>query len=193
MQNRVVIVHGWDGYPHEGWFPWLRNELENRDCKVLVPQLPFPEEPRIGRWVPALRDVVGHVDAHTFFVGHSMGCQTIARFLADLPDGQVAGGGVFVAGFFTELTNLETDDVVRDVVREWLETPLDFDRVRSHCERSFAIFSDNDRYVPLTNCEAFEKDLGAHIILESGKGHFSGSDGVTHIPSVLQSLLSLMK
>ena len=28
MKKRVFIVHGWDGYPEEVWFPWLKKELE---------------------------------------------------------------------------------------------------------------------------------------------------------------------
>lgn len=192
MKNRVIIVHGWDGCPEEGWFPWLRHELESRGHEVIVPQLPFPEEPRIARWVSALHDVVGEVDERTFFVGHSMGCQTIARLLADTPGSQVAGGAVFVAGFFTELTNLESDDVVRDVVKEWLGSPLDLGEVRVHLRNVVAVFSDNDQYVPLTNRDKFEKDLGASVIVEHAQGHFSGSQGITQVPSVLQSLLAMM-
>jgi hypothetical protein len=26
--KRVFIIHGWEGYPEEGWFPWLKKELE---------------------------------------------------------------------------------------------------------------------------------------------------------------------
>lgn len=191
MQNRVIIVHGWDGNPEEGWFPWLKRELESRGCEVIVPQLPFPEEPRIARWVPALREAVGEVDERTFLVGHSMGCQTIARFLEDLPSEKIAGGVIFVAGFFTELTGLEDDDLVRDVVKEWLTTPVDFDRVRAHTKKSVAVFSDNDQYVPLTNQERYKKDLDAEIIIEHGKGHFSGSQGVYELPIVLEKLIQL--
>ena len=31
--KRVFIIHGWDGYPEEGWFPWLKEELEKEDLK----------------------------------------------------------------------------------------------------------------------------------------------------------------
>ena len=24
MTKRAFIIHGWDGYPDEGWFPWLK-------------------------------------------------------------------------------------------------------------------------------------------------------------------------
>ena len=28
--KKVFIIHGWEGYPEEGWFPWLKKELESR-------------------------------------------------------------------------------------------------------------------------------------------------------------------
>ena len=81
MSKRVFIVHGWDGYPEEGWFPWLKKELEAKDFEVYVPQLPDAENPRIYKWVPKLAEIVGVPDEQTYFIGHSMGCQTIARYL----------------------------------------------------------------------------------------------------------------
>ncbi len=46
--KRVFIVHGWDGYPTEGWFPWLKAELEKRGFTVAVPAMPHPERPTVG-------------------------------------------------------------------------------------------------------------------------------------------------
>jgi len=117
MTKRVFIVHGWDGYPEEGWFPWLKNELEAKDFEVSVPQLPEAKTPRIYNWVPALSKAVGTPDEQTYFVGHSIGCQTIARYLESLPEGVKVGGAVFVAGFFKRLTNLEDDPKVREIAK----------------------------------------------------------------------------
>lgn len=85
MKKRVIIVHGWDGYPEEGWFPWLKQQLKARGFEVIVPQLPNADEPHIERWVPALSEAVGTPDEQMYFVGHSMGCQAIVRYLAALP------------------------------------------------------------------------------------------------------------
>lgn len=98
--KRVYIIHGWDGYPEEGWFPWLKSELDKKDYKVFVPQLPDPGNPRIHNWVPALAKLVENPDKETYFVGHSMGCQAIARYLETLSKNTKVGGAVFVAGFF---------------------------------------------------------------------------------------------
>jgi len=191
MQKKVFIIHGWDGYPEEGWFPWLKRELEARKFSVVVPQLPKSEEPRINYWVPALKKIAGKPDEQTYFVGHSMGCQTIARYLETLPKGVMVGGVVFVAGFFKRLTNLEDDDVVLSVSKEWLTTPLNLEKVKVHLQQSIAIFSDDDPYVPIDNKEEFTDILGSRIEIEQGKGHFSGSTGTTKLPIVLKALLEI--
>jgi len=190
-QKRVFIVHGWDGYPEEGWFPWLKKELETKGFTVVVPQLPKPDEPRINNWVPKLKEVVGEADEQTYFVGHSMGCQTIARYLEALPEGVMVGGAVFVAGFFKRLMGLEDDDIVRSVSQEWLITPLNLEKVKIHLKNSVAIFSDNDPYVPVDNKEDFVNVFGSKIIIEHSKGHFSGSTGTTELPVALESVLEI--
>jgi len=189
--RRVFIFHGWDGYPEEGWFPWLKKELESRGFEVVVPQLPHPEEPRIEPWVSKVRETVGIPDKDTYLIGHSMGCQAIIRFLEKLPEGVDIGGAVFVAGFLKQLTNLESDELVRDVVREWLSAPIDLKKVKSHLKKSIAIFSDNDPYVPVDNRAEFEEKLGSKIIIEHGKGHFSGSTGTVECPPALRAILTL--
>lgn len=187
--KRVFIIHGWDGYPEEGWFPWLKKELEAKGFEVYVPQLPEAGYPRMYNWVPALAAVVGQPDDEVFFVGHSMGCQTIARYLETLPMGMVVGGAVFVAGFFKHLSGLEDDPEVREIARHWLTAPIDLAKVHNHLRRSVAIFSDDDPFVPLDNQEEFRDHLGSEIIIEHARGHFSGSKGVTELPMALESLL----
>lgn len=193
--KRVIIVHGWDGYPEEGWFPWLRKELEKRGLEVHIPQLPEADKPRIYNWVPALAKTVGTPDENTYFVGHSMGCQTIARYLESLSEDIKVGGAVFVAGFFKRLTGLEDDPDVQEIDKHWLTAPLDFEKVRSHLSQSVAIFSDNDPWVPLDNQDDFRDKLGSKIIIERNMGHFSGSGEppITKLPVALAALLEISK
>lgn len=189
-QKRVIIAHGWDGNPDEGWFPWLKKELETRGFGVIIPQLPETDTPRIQNWVPALAEAIGEINEQTYLVGHSMGCQAILRYLESLPEGKIAGGVVFVAGFFKRLTGLEDDDEVREIARHWLETPIDLGRVKKHIKNSVAIFSDNDPYVSLDNQNDFKNLLGSRIIVERQKGHF---DDCFELPVVLDSLLDLAR
>ena len=146
MRKRVIIIHGWDGYPEECWFPWLKDELEKRGFDVVVPAMPDPAEPEIGAWVGHLAELVGEPDENTYLVGHSMGVQTILRYLASLEEGWI-GGVVLVAGFF-ELVELD-DNEDEAVVRPWLETPIDCEAVKKATSKITAVFSDNDEWVPL--------------------------------------------
>ncbi|MFA6253196.1 MAG: alpha/beta hydrolase [Patescibacteria group bacterium] len=192
MSKKVYIFHGWDGYPEEGWFPWLKQQLESRGFEIFVPQLPQADEPRIKNWLPALSEFVKNPNQDTYFVGHSMGCQAIVRYLENLPKDTKIGGAIFVAGFLKSLAGLEDDDTVRDVAKEWLDTPIDFEKVKKHLEKSVAIFSDDDPWVPLENQNDFREKLGAKIIIEHKQGHFSGQrDNTKELPIVLQELLKI--
>ncbi|HBA37069.1 TPA: hypothetical protein DCZ15_04370 [Candidatus Falkowbacteria bacterium] len=193
MKKRVFIIHGWDGSPQENWFPWLKRELEVRNFEVIVPQLPKPEEPRISNWIPFLEKIVINPDINTYFIGHSMGCQAVARFLERLPNNIIVGGAIFVAGFFKRLTNLEDDDVTNSVAKEWLVSSLDLKKVKTHLKNSVAIFSDNDPYVPLDNQEEYIDYLESKIVVEHNKGHFNSGAGITELPFVLEAVLEISK
>jgi len=171
--KRIFIIHGWDGYPEESWFPWLKTELESRGFDVFVPQMPGAENPRIEKWIPAIAEIVGTVDENTYFVGHSIGCQAIVRYLESLSEkvkvglpAQV-GGAVFVAGFFKRLTNLEPESDVKKVAAMWVNAPTDFSKAKFHLLKSVAIFSDNDPYVPLDNQDDFRDKLSSKIMVNS--------------------------
>lgn len=185
----VVIVHGWDGRPDEGWFPWLKKELEERGFEVRVPQLPDNANPRIYNWVPTLAATVGTPSEQTFFVGHSMGCQTIARYLETLPEGQKVGGAVFVGGFFKRLTGI--DENGKETEAHWLTTPPDLAKVKTHLKKSVAIFSDDDPWVPLDNQDDYRDKLGSEIIIEHQKGHYNEDSHAFDLPIALEKLLEM--
>lgn len=191
MKKRAFIVHGWAGYPEEGWFPWLKGKLEKRGFEVKVPKMPSPDEPKINEWVSHLSKVVGQSDKDTYFVGHSIGCQTIMRYLEQLPEESKVGGVVFVAGWVNRLDG-DLSQEEKDIAKPWLETPIDLLKVAKKSPKFVAIFSDNDDWVRLAgeNEKIFRDQFNAKIIVEHGKGHFSGSDNVSKLPSALDAVLS---
>jgi len=182
MKKRVFIIHAWEGHPEDHWYPWLKKELTKKGYDVIIPQMPDPDEPTIHKWVDRLTKVVGTSDSNTYFIGHSIGCQTIIRYVATLLDTNI-GGIVCVAGWFT-LQNLSVEE--KKIAMQWLETPLDFQKVRNTAVPVTAIFSDNDPYIPLEeNRKLFENELGARSIIEHKKGHFTTDDNVKELPQVL--------
>jgi len=193
MIRRVFIVHRWGGLATDNWYQWLSTELEKEGIEVHVPQMPQTDTPHIATWVPALATVVGTPDEQAYFVGHSVGCSTVLRYIESLSEGTKAGGAVFVAPWAKSLTNLEDDEETQTIAKEWLDTPIDFAKVRVRLPKSVAIFSDNDKFVPLDNQEVFRDKFNSKIIIEHGLGHMSPDDDVEQVPSILSSALSLLE
>lgn len=75
--------------------------------------------------------MVGVPDEQTYFVGHSLGCQAIARYLESLSESIKVGGVVFVAGFFKRLSGLGEDVENNDIANHWLTTSLDLKKSKT--------------------------------------------------------------
>ena len=190
--KRAFIIHGWEGFPEEGWFPWLKKELEDKGFIVQVPAMPNTAEPKIETWVPFLQELIGTPDEDTYLVGHSIGCQAVIRYLSSLREDIKLGGVVLVAGWLLRLTGDMSEDEIR-IARPWIETPIDLENVKNHTKSIVAVFSDNDEFVSLDNIDVFKEKLGARTILEHDKGHFSQETGIKELPLVLKELLKMTK
>ncbi|MFH1402613.1 MAG: hypothetical protein ABIG87_03265 [Patescibacteria group bacterium] len=90
------------------------------------------------------------------------------------------------------MLHLETDEE-KEIAKPWLETKLDFEKIKKYANKIIAIFSDNDPDVDLGDKKLFEKYLNAVTIVEHNKGHFSDDVGVKELPSALNSILELSK
>jgi predicted alpha/beta hydrolase family esterase len=187
--KRVIIVHCWDGYPDYCWYPYAKSELEKRGFAVEVPTFPETSEPKQKLWVPKLSEIIGRPDENLFLIGHSVGCITILRYLETLEDKEKIGGAVMVAGF--------TDDLGFDELKNFFETPIDFDKAKQHCPKFIGIFSDNDQYVPLKYSDIYKEKLNAEIIIKHNMGHFSGpvdkEESCTKLPDVVEAIEQISK
>jgi uncharacterized protein len=189
--KKIYLIHGWDGNPQNNWFPWLKNNLEKYGCEVEAINLPNPEEPNVITWPETLQDRIISPDGNTFLIGHSIGCQTIMRYLEKLPEETKIGGVVFVAPFF-KLPPKQTDDEKR-IWGEWEKRPIDTNKVKNKSKFFVSIFSDDDDVIDSQANVPLLKDLlNSEIIMESGKGHFSDDDGITELPIILKVIQTKM-
>ena len=185
MLKRAFLIHGWEGYPEEGWRPWLKKELESRGFVVIVPAMPDTKNPSMDKWVPYLAEFVDIPTENDYFVGHSLGCVTILRYLEGLKEGDKIGGVVLVAGF--------TDDLGYKELSSFFVKPINFSKINKHCKSFVAINSDNDPYVPLSHGDIFKEKFGAKLIIAHNMKHFSGDDNILELPSALEAVLEISK
>ena len=183
--KRVIIVHGWEGRPDKEWMPWLKRELEERGYNVLVPHMPNTLHPRLNTWFPYLKKIVKKIDINTFFVGHSLGCITILRYLESLKGNEKAGGAVLVAGFGHDLEYRD----YRKEISSFFAIPLDWLNIKKHCKQFIAIHSKDDKWVPLRHNDIFKKELNAESVVVDGMGHFN----VLELPLALEAVLKISK
>lgn len=180
--KRVYLVHRWSGGKEDDWRPWLRDELTKKGYVVKNLAMPDPEKPTIEKWVNYLRQSVGMHDTETYFVGHSIGCQAILRYLETIYN--PVGGAVFVSGWLN-MTNI-TDPARTEILRQWVETPLDLEKVKTVLPKSTLIISDNDPYGYVEeNKKIFSEMLGSKVVVLHNAGHITQEDGFTTLPEAL--------
>lgn len=189
--KKLYLIHGWGGGPSsEGWFGWLINECKKRDIKIEIPMMPNTDEPEIGAWVGHLEKVC-EVDEETYFVGHSIGCQTIMRFLEKLPEEKKIAGVGFIAGFFHlkddgwEAEDKEGISEEKKIAEPWLTLPINYEKIKSHTKNIITIFSTDDPCVPVEDAELFKERLNSKIIIKQNEGHFNTTQ---EIPELLELL-----
>jgi predicted alpha/beta hydrolase family esterase len=180
MAKKVYLIHGWGGTGSGGWFDWLKDELPKKGFEVVSFDMPDTDTPKIEKWVKFLEEKINpnDIDEKTYFVGHSIGCQTILRFIEKMHKTKKIGGCVFVAGWF-DLINIEPEEL--EIAHPWINQQIHFERILEHCNNFLAIFSDNDPYVHLDEVKKFKDDLGAKIIIKKKQEHFNNTEKISEI------------
>ena len=190
--NKVYIVHCWDGTKDDGWYPWLDKELTNDNTTVYRFNMPNTDKPVIEEWVSFLDKQVDNIDENIYFVGHSIGCQTILRYLQS-KDITNIGGIVLVAPWLNLLDYAIEEEESYIVAKPWLTTPIDFEKVKKFTSNITCIFSDDDYFVSLSQKEEFEKLLNTKTIVVNNKGHISEEDNVFELKEILDACNSMIK
>lgn len=189
--NKIYVVHCWDGTKDDGWYPWLDKELS--DCGNLVYRFNMPDtaNPKIEEWVDYLDKQVTSLDENTYFIGHSIGCQTILRYL-ETKDITRIGGILFVAPWLELLPEAVSDEESFNTAQPWLTEPINFEKIKKFTNNINCIFSSDDYFVSLDQKEKFEKLLDAKTIVVNDKGHISQDDGVFELDEILDESLKMI-
>jgi predicted alpha/beta hydrolase family esterase len=148
--------------------------------------MPDTDYPTIEKWVDHLADEVGELEKEDILIGHSIGCQTILRYLEALPKSKKCQKVILIAPW-TKLKNLNEEE--KPIAKPWEETPINFEKIKTKANKFIAVFSDDDPVVPYEeNRKVFKERLGAEILTKHKMGHFSQDEGISEIPFLLDLL-----
>ncbi|MBN2016065.1 alpha/beta hydrolase [Candidatus Dojkabacteria bacterium] len=131
MKN-AIILHAMEDSPKNHWYPWLKDQLQQKGYEVWVPQLPDTKNPQLSKWVPFIMEN-GKFTKDTVIIGHSAGAAVIWTVLEEL-DVKVSQA-ILVAGF----SFYPGGDGILKPAYNW-------EKIKSNVEEVIIINSDNDPY-----------------------------------------------
>lgn len=180
----AFIFHGTAGHPQENWFPWLKAQLELLGYEVFVPQFPTPENQTPEHWMKAFEPYKDRLSEETVLIGHSLGGSFLLRLLEQIP--VVIKAAIFVA---TPIGILPTKFYETD--KPFIDSPFNWEKIRTHARQFFVFHSDNDPFVSLENGVQLAHHLNAPLLQISGAGHFNSASGYTQFDALLTTLQNL--
>jgi len=183
--KKMYLVHCWDGTSNDGWYPWIEQELKKYNVEVIRFDMPNTANPTIEEWVNTLNEKVDKLDEKTYFMGHSIGCQTILRYLETKEPTKI-GGILFVAPWLDLLPEAVEDEDSYNTAYPWIHTPINFEKVKEFSNNINCIFSDNDYFVDLAQEQEFKQKLNAKTIIVNEKGHISQDDDIFESNEILE-------
>mgnify|MGYP003300347078 CR=1 FL=1 len=183
--KKIYLVHCWDGTSNDGWYPWLSTKLNDNNVEVIRFDMPNTANPKIEEWVDTLNSKVDRLDKNIYFIGHSIGCQTILRYLETKDISQI-GGILFVAPWLDLLPEAIADEESYNTAKPWLNTPIDFEKIKQFTNNIHCIFSNDDYFVSLEQEKEFKNKLNSQTCIVENKGHISQDDNVFELQEILE-------
>lgn len=185
QKNNIFIFHGIDDTPETHWYPWLRQELANMGCRVIVPHFPNADQPQLKEWLSYLERYRKFMTPETIYVGHSLG----ATFLLRLLGNNEAAAGFFVASAFGDMEH----NPYKERIKSFTEAPYDLESIRNHCKNFTVIHGDNDPYLQIeTAGKKLAEALQTELITIKNGGHLNEAAGYTRFPLLLEEIQRLL-
>lgn len=173
IKPTIYLVPRWAGNAHSDWYDWLALELNNRyQIEISILDMPDWKEPDIEKSQKFLVENITNLDENTYFIGHSVGCQAILRFidskLSDNPTLRI-GGFLFVAAW------LKVDKPWISL-KPWLNhQQLNFELISKQVISRKVILSDNDPFTSdfAENKRDWETLLDSNVTVYPNRQHFN--------------------
>lgn len=181
--NTIFIFHGTEGYPQENWFPWLKEKLEAKGCKVFVPQFPSPpgQPAAIRAWFDVLKNYSQHINQDTILVGHSLGGIFTLRILEQLQHPVKAAFMIGTPIGIRPILNYDRDNSFSGFDFNW-------PAIKTNAKHFIVYQSDNDPYVSLGNGEQLAENLGVKLTFIANAGHFNTKAGYTKFDDLFRRI-----
>ena len=169
MKN-YIILHGSFGSKDGNWFPWLKKELEGRNLKVDVPQMPVGVgNQNFENWSKIMNEL------------HSIAAIFVCKYL--IINKIKVKKLIFVCGFNNYLGIDKDFDEVNEPM--FIDNYKD---IKNYCDNIVCYYSDNDPYVKFEVEQEFADVISNRkYIIENG-GHINEESGYVTFGEILKEV-----
>ena len=178
--QRYVVLHGSFGSKDGNWFPWLKEQLENKNLKVDVPQMPVGVgKQNYENWSKEFNKL--KINEDTTIVAHSIAPVFVCKYLIN--NKIKVKKLIFVCGFNNYLgINKEYDSVNEPMYLDNLED------IKKYCNDIVCFYSDNDPYVKYEVEKNFADNVANRQYIIKNWWHINSESGFFEFQDILKEL-----
>ena len=173
---------------HSDWYDWFGAEVQKKyNISIEVLDMPNWNQPDVDESVAFLLSRPLKVTKSTYFIGHSVGCQALIRYLIakmELDKTAETGGILLVAGWFNVSNPWGT-------IMPWVDNEdLHYQTITERIGYKKVVLSDNDPFTPdfKGNQRLWADRLGADSCVYPNRAHFNDKTE----PHVFEEFVTMM-
>lgn len=166
----IYVVHGYTASSQANWYPDLKNNLASKGIVVHVFDMPNSHNPTEKEWLDFLEAKITNFDEKSIFIGHSLGCVAILRFLEDKNMNNIES--LFLVSGFVE------DSPISEL-SEFVKRKINYSKFIETIKNRVVVSAEDDDIIPYQYSEILAKKLNAQFVLLKNGRHFIDRDGFT--------------
>ena len=180
MSENYIIIHGSFGSKDGNWFPWLKEELEQKGKQAVVPQMPIGVgNQNFENWSNVLNELT--INENTTIIAHSIAPIFVCKYL--ITNKIKVKKLIFVCGFNNYLgINEEYDNVNKSMYFDNLHV------VKQYADEIICFYSDNDPYVKYEVEKEFADTIATEQVLIPNGGHINSESGYDTFEDIVNYL-----
>jgi uncharacterized protein len=170
-QIKVIFIPGNGGgdiNDPDGWFPYLKSELEKLGLEVISQNFPDPIKARESYWLPFIKEL--GADKNTILIGHSSGAVAALRYAQKY---QILGS-VLVSASYTDLGE-ESERVSGYFDHSW-----DWEKIRKNQKFIIQFYSTDDPFIPAEETKFIQKQTNSE--------HFGYPTPKLEFPEIVEAI-----
>lgn len=161
----------------EGWWPYVKTELEKHGVEVIAREFPDPELARASFWLPFIESL--GTDEQTVLIGHSSGAVATMRYAQT----HKILGSILVGVNHTDL------GLPEEKVSGYYDQPWDWEKIKANQQWIIQFDSTDDPVIPIAEARYIHEKLGTDYHEFTDREHFGYPNPMTEFPELIEAFL----